>query len=155
MPTSRSSITSARPTPWREPRADLVQQRHHLDRVQLLAVHAHRVAVLEPDLDELGRIGRVLGSNRPAEHALLGLVPRILERAALVRDVPEVLISRIELRLIHSRERDAAGARVRERVLTRADVPLAPRRDHLQMRRERRVGQLEAHLIVALPRAAV
>ncbi len=34
-------------------------------------------------------------------------------------------------------------------------IPLAPRRDHRQMRRERFVGQLEANLIVALAGAAV
>ena len=44
---------------------------------------------------------------------------------------------------------------VGDRVLAAADVPLAPRRDDRKVRRERRVGQLEANLIVALAGAAV
>ena len=44
---------------------------------------------------------------------------------------------------------------VLERILTRADVPLAPRGDDRQARVERHVGQLEAHLIVALAGAAM
>ena len=45
--------------------------------------------------------------------------------------------------------------RVRDRVLARLERPLAPRRDDRQLRRERPVGELEAHLVVALARAAV
>ena len=45
--------------------------------------------------------------------------------------------------------------RVFDGVLARDDVPLAPRRDHRQVRRQRLVGQLEAHLVVALAGAAV
>ena len=37
----------------------------------------------------------------------------------------------------------------------RVEVPLAPRRDHAQLGRERGVGQLEAHLVVALAGGAV
>ena len=44
---------------------------------------------------------------------------------------------------------------VGDRVLAAPDVPLAPRRDDRQIGRERGVGQLEAHLIVALAGAAV
>jgi len=34
-------------------------------------------------------------------------------------------------------------------------VPLAPRRDHRELRRECGIRQLEAHLVVPFPRAAV
>ena len=44
---------------------------------------------------------------------------------------------------------------VRDGVFAAADVPLAPRRDDRKVGRERRVGQLEADLIVALAGAAV
>ena len=40
-------------------------------------------------------------------------------------------------------------------VFARDDVPLAPRRDDVQLRRERLIGELEADLIVALAGAAV
>ncbi len=83
-----------------------------------------------------------------------GAIRRILERAALVAQVPQVAVARVEVArgLEH---RDAVSFGVGERVLARADVPLAPRRDHRELRRQRQVGQLEAHLVVALAGAAV
>src|SRR4029450_1433172 len=44
---------------------------------------------------------------------------------------------------------------VRDLVLSRLQRPLAPRPDYRKLRRQRPVRELEADLVVALPRAAV
>ena len=68
--------------------------------------------------------------------------------------MPQVPVARIEVGrgLEHG---NSVLLRVAERVLARHDVPFAPRRDHRELRREREIGELEAHLIVALAGAAV
>src|ERR1019366_10103390 len=50
---------------------------------------------------------------------------------------------------------NASRRGVVDRVLARDDVPLAPRRDDRELRRERHVCQLEPHLVVSLSGAAV
>ena len=81
-------------------------------------------------------------------------VGRVFERAALVRDVPDVAVAAVDL---GGGGGDGHVVRrgVVDGVLARNDVPLAPRRDHRKLRRQRLVGQLEADLVVALAGAAV
>src|SRR4051812_24043371 len=68
--------------------------------------------------------------------------------------MPEVAVARIRVLLRH-RHRDAARRGVVDGVFARDDVPLAPRCDDIQLRRERLIRELEANLVVALAGAAV
>jgi hypothetical protein len=71
-----------------------------------------------------------------------------------VADVPEVLVARVDLGA-RRRHLDAALVRVVERILATADVPVAPRRDHFEIRSKRLVSEFETHLVVALAGATV
>ena len=79
---------------------------------------------------------------------------RVLENAALVRDVPEIAVARVDLGGGRGHGNVVRGG-VGERILAAADVPLAPRRDDGKLGSEGGVGELEAHLIVALAGASV
>ena len=81
-------------------------------------------------------------------------VGRIFQFAAFMRDVPDIAIAAVDLggRL---RDRHVVLLRVFDSVFARNDVPLAPRSDHVQVRRDGFIGQLKPHLIVALAGAAV
>src|SRR3954454_21787106 len=57
--------------------------------------------------------------------------------------------------LLRGRHGDAARGGVVDGVFARDDVPLAPRRDHVELRRERLIRELKTDLIVALSGAAV
>ena len=83
-----------------------------------------------------------------------GDVPGVLQRAALVGDVPQVAVAAVDLRRRRG-ARDAPLVEVGEQVLAGTHLPLAPRRDHAQVRGQRRDRALEADLVVALARAAV
>src|SRR3970282_1609784 len=57
--------------------------------------------------------------------------------------------------LLFSLDRDAMCLGILEKLLARGEVPLPPRRDHADPGVERVIGELEAHLVVALAGAAV
>ena len=119
--------------------ADLVQQLDQCDRRVGDAINRDGVAVVEPDLNVLRAIGRIFRCVGQHVHVRRRFVGRILERTALVRDVPEVAVARVDLGF-GGRHLDAARRRIVDRVLARADIPLTPRRDHLELRRKRSVG---------------
>src|SRR4051794_30017516 len=68
--------------------------------------------------------------------------------------MPEVAVARVRILLRH-RHGDAARGGIVDGIFARDDVPLAPRRDDGQLRRERLIRELETDLIVALAGAAV
>src|ERR1039457_4477456 len=119
-----------------------------------LAIHGRRQAGREGDRDALGHVRRLLGIDRELEHRGLGLEPGLFQRAALVREMPEVAVARVGI-LLRGGDGDAPRRGVVDGVLARRDVPLAPRRDDRELRRERHVRELEPDLVVALPGAAV
>ena len=152
MPTRRFSTRSTRPTPLRPPISlSAIDQRGRRHR---LAVDRDRHAGLERDGHLLRRVGRGHRIDGQLEHRRFRLERRIFQRAAFVREMPEVAVARVRILLRH-RHGDAARGGVVDGVFARDDVPLAPRRDDVQLRRERLIGQLEAHLVVALAGAAV
>jgi hypothetical protein len=71
-----------------------------------------------------------------------------------VREVPEVAVAGVGV-FLRRRDRDAARGGEVDGVLARDDLPLPPRRDDGQLRREGLVGELEADLVVPLAGAAV
>src|SRR6266705_4251596 len=69
-------------------------------------------------------------------------------------DVPDIAIARIDL-VSRRSDRDSMRLGVSKRILAATDVPLAPRCNDGEVRSKRRVSELEAALVVALPCAAV
>ena len=125
-------------------------------RRQRLAVDRDRIAALEIDLDILRLVGRLFRGDGAAVDVFLGLDPGVFEHLALGRDVQEVGVDR-ERRLaaLVAGDRDLVPLGVIDQPGARGQVPFAPRRDDLDVRRERVIAQLEAHLVVALAGRAV
>src|SRR6266545_710084 len=136
--------------------AELVQRCEHRRRAHLPAVHRDDIPLLVVELDVLGPAGRLLGRHRPAPHVFLGLAGRILEDATFVGDVQQVRVHGVgRAALLLPLDGDAVLLRVLEKLFPRGEVPLAPGSDHADVRRERVVAELEAHLVVALAGRAV
>ncbi len=112
-------------------------------------VHRHRVARLVLDLHVDRHVGSGLRGVGEQEHLGRRLVPRVLEDAALEGDVEEVAVGGVRALRGH-RHRDVVPPGEVHQRGARVQIPLPPRGDHGQVRPERRVGQLEAHLVVAL-----
>ncbi len=134
--------------------ADLVQQLDQRNRIELHPVHGNRSALFEADFDLLLAVGSFLRRTGQLPGAGERRVARIFQFPALVADVPQVAIAAVDL-LAAGGHGNAALLGIVEAVFARLQIPLAPRRDHLQLRSQRLVGQFEAHLIVALAGAAV
>ena len=130
---------------------ELGEERH---RVEGLAVDGGGVALAEGDGHVLVGVGRVLRAGGDHPHVFRRGVPRILELAALMADVPDVGVAAVDL-LGAGRGGHVARLEVGEHGLAALEVPDAPRADHAQLRGERGVGALEADLVVALAGAAV
>ncbi len=152
MPTRRFSTRSSRPTPW-APATRF--------RVSIIATGLSRLPSRvtgmprsKPRVMSCGLRRRVERVHGELEHPLLRGVPDVLEVAALVGEVPEVAVAAEEV-LLRLVDRHAVLPGVVEGVLAGADRPLPPRRDHLEVRGEGAVGDLEAHLVVALAGGAV
>ena len=122
--------------------------------VHLLAIDRNRDAVFKTDGDFAGCVGRVGGALGQHPDVIGRGVGGVFERAALVRDVPDVAVPAVDLGG-GGGDGHVVRARVLDGVLARDDGPLAPRRDHRKLRRQGLVGELEAHLVVPLSRAAV
>ena len=130
--------------------AQPVEPGEERDGVEPLAVHRHRVAPLEVDLDGHGRVGRRFRILGELEHLRRRLGPRVLEHAALVGDVEEVPVGAVRALRRH-RHRDVVALRELDQRASRGELPLAPRRDHAEVGCQGGVGQLEADLVVPLP----
>mmetsp|Transcript_10585 Transcript_10585/g.25926 ORF Transcript_10585/g.25926 Transcript_10585/m.25926 type:complete len:491 (-) Transcript_10585:10-1482(-) len=134
----------------------LVERGEHGGGAHANAVDGHGVALLELNLNVRRLVRRVLGRHRAREHVLAVLHPRVLQRVALVRDVQQVGVRGVRLVLaLGGGDGDAALLGVLDEGGARVQVPLAPRRDHLDVRLQAVVPQLEPHLVVALARGAV
>ena len=131
----------------------LVQRRHQVQRSDRLAVKRNRQTLFEADL----YIGRIIGTlprvARPRIDLGGRLRPRILEHAGFDRAAPQVLVGRVR-GTDGGRDLDAVLVGVLDLVVP-IHTPLAHRRDHLELRRERGCGDVESHLVVALAGAAM
>ena len=133
---------------------DLVQLLEQLDGTKRHGIETDGIAFFKSDRHDDGlvrRCERILGHH---EDVLGRLLRRVLEDAAFMRAVPEVAVGGVRLlgRCVH---RDALRVHVRDEIFAALEFPFAPGRDHLQVRRERRVRQLEADLIVAFTGTAM
>ena len=135
-------------------RADFVQHFDQRDRIEFDAIHRDRQSVAKFDRHLLDLIGRILRRLGPRPGRRQRRVVGIFQLAALVRDVQQVAIAAVDL-LAALRHGNSVRLGVVEAILARLQRPLAPRHDDLQLRRQRLVGVLEAHLVVALAGAAM
>ena len=143
--------------------ADLVQRLHHAERIELLAVHRDAIALHEIEFDELRFVRRVFGQHGErgeitAILQIVGIKPRVFENAGLVGDVQEVAVHRIRFLGAGLHGNLVLGAVINHLLPAgkfAAIAFVAPRRDDLQIRRERGGGEFEADLVVALAGRAV
>ena len=128
-----------------------LSSREQRRRRQLLAVDADGVALLEADAD----LGRLVGRVHRRDGALIDdrrrFLRRVLQHLALGGRVQQVGVDRERrLALLVLGDRNLVLARELQQVLAALEAPFAPRRDDLDRRIERVIGQLEADLVVAL-----
>ena len=131
----------------------LVQQLDERNAVQLLTVDSNRHALLEAYL-HVARLVRCSGDGDcPRVRLFRRFHPRVLEVACLDAASPEVLVRGVGAALVEV-QRDVALLRIGDLVVA-GHAPLAGGRDDLQRGRERGGADIEPHLVVPLPRAAV
>ena len=133
---------------------NIIQHIEYLHRAELLPVHRYRRATFEADFHFFGLLRRFVRRNDPLPHRLIRSVGRIFQLAAFVAQVPDVAVAAVNV-LLRLLDGHVVRLRVGDGVFPRMDRPFAPGRDDPQARRDGFVGQLEAHLVVALARAAV
>ena len=133
---------------------DAVERRDEVVELHALAVDRDRQARLEADDHVAGLVRRLLGVDGDRPGALGGLVPRVLEHAALDGSAPHVLVNRVRRRLggVHG---DAVRLGVLDLGAARGEVPAAHGAKDVERGVERLALELEAHLVVALAGAAV
>jgi hypothetical protein len=131
-----------------------VEAREQGHRAQALAVDRHRIAPLKVDEDLDGHVGRGLRRVREQKHLIGRGHPRVFQDAALVRDVEEVAVGGVRPLGGH-RDRDVVPAGELQQRRAGGELPLPPGGDDPELGGQRRVGQLEAHLVVALAGGAV
>ena len=136
--------------------AKLVQLRQHRRRRQTLPVDGHGVAPLEVQGENARAVRRVLRRDGPLVHEFRRLDRGVFQHLALRGRVQEVRVDR-ERRLaaLVLRNRDLVLFGEGDQRLAALEVPLPPGRDHPDVRLQRVVAQLEAHLVVALAGRAV
>ena len=87
-------------------------------------------------------------------HRFVRSVGGIFEFTAFVAEVPDVAVAAVDI-FLALLDGHVVLLRVGDSVFARVNVPLAPRRDDLNIRRDGFVSQFESHLIVAFAGAAV
>jgi len=133
---------------------DLVEILENTGRAHTPGVNGNRVSFFIIDFDNFGLVGSILRIYGHDEHLRVGLRPRIFENAALVTYMQHVAVAAIRLGL-GNRNRYPVLFCKRNKVASRLHIPFPPGRDHLYVRSERHVSQLEAHLVVSLPCGSV
>ena len=136
--------------------ADGVEARQQRRRTQGIAIQRHWVARRKLKFDHCWGVGGILRGGGPAPHGVIGCVPRVLQPAAFVGDVQQVGVHGVRrlfaALVVHGNLVPLAEGHQR---LSGVQVPLPPRRDHLDIRVQGVGTQLESHLVVALARGAV
>ena len=138
------------------PAGDPVERLQQRGRRKARPVHRHRIAPLEVDLDIFGLVRGGRRRDGAGEHLLVGLDPRVLQRAAFIGDVQEVRVGGIgRLAPLAARDGNLARLGIGDQPVAGAQVPFPPGGDHPDARLQRIVGELEADLVVALAGRAV
>ena len=151
-PTIRSSMWSTIPTPWRAP-TSAARSISSTGPSCSPSIETGTPA-LEADPDQLGLVGGLLGPGDELEDVVGRRLVEVLDRAALRGAAPEVVVDRVRAHLGAALDRDRVLARVGDLLLA-SHLPLAHRRQHLELGGERRDRAVDPDLVVALARAAV
>src|SRR3981081_2368986 len=109
---------------------------------------------MESNRDFLGLIGCILRGRRQHEEVRRRGDSELLEHAALMGDVPDVTIARVNLIACRG-NRNLMSFRVGARVVATPDIPFTPGCYDGQIGSECSVSELEADLIVTLSGTAV
>src|SRR5690606_3322541 len=134
----------------------IVQRCQQGCRRKFLAVDRYSVATKETDGDLRWLVGRVHWRNRALMHVFRRLVPRIFENLALGRRVQQVGVHRERcFALLVLRTRDLVLASKVQKVSTRLECPVTPRRNHLDVGIERIGGKLKTDLVITLAGCAM
>ena len=130
--------------------APLIELRQYLGSSQYLTVDRHHVAVLKGQDQFLRLIGRGFRAHRPAPHVFLGRDPGVFQHIALVGDMQQVGVHGVRgfLLCLGKIHRDIVLLTIGHERLTGVQVPLSPRRNHLNTGFQGIGAQLKAHLIV-------
>ena len=131
---------------------DFVEGAEYFVCLHLLAVDGDNITLGEFEVKVLGLIRCLFRRNRPPPHRLLRFCGRIFQVATFVGNVQQVGIHRIwraTLLVLHV-DFDAMLLGIGHELLTRHQIPLAPRRNDLDARLQRVGTELETHLVVTL-----
>ena len=144
--------------PHAVPAPGLVEAPQQGRRAEPLAVDRHGEALLEADQQGFGRVRGLAGGRGQLEHFGPGRFPGVFQHARLEADVEQVLVAAPGL-LQGGLDGDgvplAIGDQFAAAGIGLEELGLLPGRDHLDLRVERVIAQLEAHLVVALAGGAV
>ncbi len=134
----------------------LVELGEERRRRQRVAVDGDGVAVLEVDGDVGRLIRRGLGGDGAAVDVLRHLFRRVFQHLALGGGVQQVGVDgKRRVTTLVLGDRDLVLFREVEQGGARRQIPLAPGRDDLDVRLQRVIGELEAHLVVAFAGGAM
>ena len=137
-------------------RAELVEPREKRRGRQRLAVDGDGIALLEADLDGRRLVGRVLRRNGALIDVSGRLDRRVFQHLAFGRGVQEIGVDREgRFAALVLGDRDLVLLGEVDQVGARGEVPFPPRRDDLDVGIERVIGELEAHLVIALAGGAM
>src|SRR5437588_8299733 len=135
-------------------RGDFIERVEQFDGPKFRAVDGNRSARFESDFDFFGFVRSFFRGDNPLPHGLVRCVGGVFKFAAFVAEVPNVSVAAVNVFLALFNG-NVVFLRIGDGVFTGIDVPLAPRRDDLHIRRDGLVGQFETHLVVAFSSAAV
>src|SRR5215813_401370 len=134
--------------------SDFVQSIQQINGTKFSFVDGDWSAGFETDFDFFGFVWSFFGRDGPLPHGFARGVGGIFEFSAFVAKVPDVAVTAVDV-LFALLDWDVVLFGVCDGIFAGVDVPFAPRGDDLDVWRDRFVGQLEADLIVTLPRASV
>ena len=140
------------PDPMRA--AQFIEAGQQRRRAHLLAVDSHRITRLVVNLDFERLVRRLFRRHRHLENFIRRGLPGIFKNTALVTHVKQVQIHTVRLRL-RRRHGNAVPIGILDQFAPRPHCPFTPRGDDRKIRRQRRVGQLEPHLVVSLSGGAM
>ena len=135
-------------------RGDFVQRIDKFNGAQFRAINGNWCTGFKADFDFFGLIRSLLRRCDPLPHRFVGRVSRIFQLAAFMAEVPDVAVAAVNIFLALF-DGDTVFLRISDGIFARVNLPLAPRRNDLQVRRDGLVCQFEPHLIVAFAGAPV
>tara|TARA_R110002020_G_scaffold25127_21_gene81849 strand:- start:1437 stop:2375 length:939 start_codon:yes stop_codon:yes gene_type:complete len=136
--------------------AEIVQRGQQLVRLEGLAVDGDRIAVPEADGDDGGGVGRLFGAHRALVDVRRRRLVRVLQYLALGGRVQKVGVDGERgLAALVLGDQDLVLLGEIQEIGPGLELPVPPRRDHLDVRVQGIGGQLEADLVVALAGGAM